>query len=216
VSRSSFAVVAMLLSGRGSGVPFCLGTSNSQPIKPPVNRAEGGHQSFCPRARNRSPAVFPHDWVRTLVDIFIHPREARSSRPHGTPANMRRSVYRDAKRNLKAPLFEAFDQPDRLTSCPVRALSTFAPRRRSGARSARVRRIHRPSRRSRARRLLLGPVQLQRVSLRGLTRILCPLNASIDRMRTGVQRFPCRAFRQGLGLPSRRAHFYFSRASSPR
>jgi hypothetical protein len=32
-----------------------------------------------------------------------------------------------AKRNVRLPLFEAFDQPDRLTSCPVRSTSTFAP-----------------------------------------------------------------------------------------
>jgi hypothetical protein len=39
----------------------------------------------------------------------------------------RRSLYLMAKRNVRLPLFEAFDQPDRLTSCPVRPVSTFAP-----------------------------------------------------------------------------------------
>src|SRR5439155_5142413 len=39
----------------------------------------------------------------------------------------RRSVYLFAKRNVRQPLFEAFDQPDTLTSCPVRPVSTFAP-----------------------------------------------------------------------------------------
>jgi hypothetical protein len=39
----------------------------------------------------------------------------------------RRSVYLFAKRNVRLPLFEAFDQPDTLTSCPVRPVSTFAP-----------------------------------------------------------------------------------------
>ena len=39
----------------------------------------------------------------------------------------RRSLYLFAKRNVRQPLLEAFDQPDTLTSCPVRPVSTFAP-----------------------------------------------------------------------------------------
>jgi hypothetical protein len=39
----------------------------------------------------------------------------------------RRSLYLFAKRNLRLPLFEVFDQPDTLSSCPVRPVSTFAP-----------------------------------------------------------------------------------------
>jgi Protein of unknown function (DUF1553)/Protein of unknown function (DUF1549) len=39
----------------------------------------------------------------------------------------RRSLYLFAKRNVRQPLLEAFDQPDRLTSCGDRAVSTFAP-----------------------------------------------------------------------------------------
>jgi hypothetical protein len=39
----------------------------------------------------------------------------------------RRSIYLFAKRNVRLPLFEAFDQPDTLNSCSVRATSTFAP-----------------------------------------------------------------------------------------
>jgi len=39
----------------------------------------------------------------------------------------RRSIYLFAKRNVRLPLFEAFDRPDLLTSCPVRPVSTFAP-----------------------------------------------------------------------------------------
>jgi hypothetical protein len=39
----------------------------------------------------------------------------------------RRSIYLFAKRNVRLPLFEAFDRPDMLTSCPVRPVSTFAP-----------------------------------------------------------------------------------------
>jgi hypothetical protein len=39
----------------------------------------------------------------------------------------RRSIYLFSKRNVRLPLLEAFDQPDTLTSCPVRPVSTFAP-----------------------------------------------------------------------------------------
>jgi hypothetical protein len=39
----------------------------------------------------------------------------------------RRSIYLFAKRNVRLPLLEAFDQPDTLTSCAVRPVSTFAP-----------------------------------------------------------------------------------------
>src|SRR5262249_17797285 len=38
-----------------------------------------------------------------------------------------RSIYLFAKRNVRLPMLEAFDQPDTLTSCPVRPVSTFAP-----------------------------------------------------------------------------------------
>jgi hypothetical protein len=39
----------------------------------------------------------------------------------------RRSIYLLNKRNVRLPLFEAFDQPDSLNSCAVRPESTFAP-----------------------------------------------------------------------------------------
>ena len=39
----------------------------------------------------------------------------------------RRSIYLFAKRNVRQPLLEAFDQPDTLTPCADRARSTFAP-----------------------------------------------------------------------------------------
>jgi hypothetical protein len=48
----------------------------------------------------------------------VHP----DGRQHG-----RRSLYLFNKRNVRLPLFEAFDQPDTLTSCPVRPVSTYAP-----------------------------------------------------------------------------------------
>ena len=39
----------------------------------------------------------------------------------------RRSIYLYAKRNVRLPMLEAFDQPDSLTPCAARAVSTFAP-----------------------------------------------------------------------------------------
>lgn len=39
----------------------------------------------------------------------------------------RRSIYVFAKRNFAYPLFAAFDQPDRVNSCPVRAATITAP-----------------------------------------------------------------------------------------
>jgi hypothetical protein len=49
---------------------------------------------------------------------------------HATPnvrEHCRRSIYLFAKRNVRLPMLEAFDQPDTVTSCPARAVSTFAP-----------------------------------------------------------------------------------------
>jgi hypothetical protein len=39
----------------------------------------------------------------------------------------RRSIYLLAKRNFTYPLFDAFDQPDRMASCPVRPATITAP-----------------------------------------------------------------------------------------
>lgn len=41
--------------------------------------------------------------------------------------HQRRSVYLFVRRNLRYPLFEAFDRPDTQTSCPRRVTSTTAP-----------------------------------------------------------------------------------------
>ena len=41
--------------------------------------------------------------------------------------HVRRSLYLFNKRNVRIPLFEAFDQPDTLNSCAARPVSTFAP-----------------------------------------------------------------------------------------
>jgi hypothetical protein len=39
----------------------------------------------------------------------------------------RRSIYLFNKRNVRLPMFEAFDQPDTLNSCAYRPVSTYAP-----------------------------------------------------------------------------------------
>jgi hypothetical protein len=39
----------------------------------------------------------------------------------------RRSIYLFARRNLRFPIFEAFDRPESTASCPARSQSTIAP-----------------------------------------------------------------------------------------
>jgi hypothetical protein len=39
----------------------------------------------------------------------------------------RRSIYIFARRNLRFPIFEAFDRPETTASCPARSRSTIAP-----------------------------------------------------------------------------------------
>lgn len=47
---------------------------------------------------------------------------------HGDPReHQRRAIYLFARRNLRYPLFEVFDRPDALTSCPQRGRSISAP-----------------------------------------------------------------------------------------
>ncbi len=70
------------------------------------------------------PGVFP----------FIDPGLFQASsernwpgRPDDDPSTWRRSIYVFAKRSIRYPLFEAFDQPDMISSCDVRNRSTTAP-----------------------------------------------------------------------------------------
>jgi hypothetical protein len=72
--------------------------------------------------------------IRTPLEPEVYDLIFTEGEPDGlwpvTPdpqEHTRRSIYLFNKRNVRLPLFEAFDQPDTLTSCPVRALSTFAP-----------------------------------------------------------------------------------------
>jgi hypothetical protein len=60
-----------------------------------------------------------------LVDLLYEPAQWQVTpdvREHD-----RRSIYLVAKRNLRLPFMEVFDQPDLLTSCPRRQSSTHAP-----------------------------------------------------------------------------------------
>jgi hypothetical protein len=49
---------------------------------------------------------------------LVHPDERQHSR---------RSLYLLNKRNVRLPILEALDQPDTLTSCGIRPVSTYAP-----------------------------------------------------------------------------------------
>jgi hypothetical protein len=67
---------------------------------------------FGPSARPQLPAEFGNKGWKPDADA---------------PARDRRSVYVLAKRNLKYPLFDAFDQPDLHNSCACRLRTTTAP-----------------------------------------------------------------------------------------
>jgi hypothetical protein len=66
--------------------------------------------------------VVPVD--RDLVGLLYDP--AQWTVTEDETEHRRRSVYLLAKRNLRLPFAEVFDQPDRLTSCPRRESSTHA------------------------------------------------------------------------------------------
>ncbi len=60
-----------------------------------------------------------------LVDLLYDPTQWRV--PADPAQHRRRSVYLIAKRNLRLPFMEVFDQPALLTSCASRETSTHAP-----------------------------------------------------------------------------------------
>lgn len=60
-----------------------------------------------------------------LVDLLYKPEQWQVT--PGEAARHRRSIYLLAKRNLRTPLLETFDQPDLQTSCGRRQSSTHAP-----------------------------------------------------------------------------------------
>ena len=60
-----------------------------------------------------------------LVDLLYDPTQWQV--PEDSAQHRRRSVYLIAKRNLRLPFMEVFDQPALLTSCARREASTHAP-----------------------------------------------------------------------------------------
>jgi hypothetical protein len=60
-----------------------------------------------------------------LVDQLYDPSQWKITSEAGEQA--RRSIYLIAKRNLRLPFMEVFDQPPSQTSCPQRQQSTHAP-----------------------------------------------------------------------------------------
>jgi hypothetical protein len=64
--------------------------------------------------------------ARPELPAGVSERYAWKPNPEPSHRN-RRSVYVLAKRNLRYPLFEAFDQPDLHQSCPRRAVTVTAP-----------------------------------------------------------------------------------------
>ena len=60
-----------------------------------------------------------------LVDLLYDPTQWKV--PADTAQHRRRSIYLIAKRNLRLPFMEVFDQPALLTSCARREASTHAP-----------------------------------------------------------------------------------------
>ena len=62
------------------------------------------------------PSLFQSSTDRTWPGMAI-----------GDPASWRRSLYIFSKRSIRYPMFEAFDQPDMVSSCSRRTRSTVAP-----------------------------------------------------------------------------------------
>ena len=77
-----------------------------------LNRSPGG-----PAVRPFiDPSLFQSSTSRTWPGLSI-----------GDPEGWRRSVYVFSKRSIRYPMFEAFDQPDMVSSCSRRTRSTVAP-----------------------------------------------------------------------------------------
>lgn len=73
--------------------------------------------------RRGGPGVMP-PLPEELTKTLLPGQWKASSNPADS---VRRSIYIFARRNLRYPLFEAFDRPDANASCPERSRSTTAP-----------------------------------------------------------------------------------------
>ncbi len=107
---------------------------------------DGGNRYFWRQSRNRHEAEVIRDQIMAVagtlnrdvggpaVRPFIDPRLFQESTDRtwpglvvGDPGSWRRSVYVFSKRSIRYPMFEAFDQPDMVSSCSKRTRSTVAP-----------------------------------------------------------------------------------------
>jgi hypothetical protein len=81
-----------------------------------LNREVGGPSVRVPLEQEVYELIFTEDEPANLWKVTADPK-----------LHTRRSLYLFAKRNVRQPLLEAFDQPDTLGPCAVRGRSTFAP-----------------------------------------------------------------------------------------
>jgi hypothetical protein len=81
-----------------------------------LNRDRGGPSVRVPLEPEVYDLIFSEDEPDQLWRVT-----ADASQHH------RRSLYLYAKRNVRYPMLEAFDQPDAINSCAARGASTFAP-----------------------------------------------------------------------------------------
>ncbi len=113
----------------------------------PANLAKDGDNKFFWRqSRNRHEAEVIRDQFLAVAGTlnlgqggpavwpYIDPSLFQSSTDRtwpglaiGDPQSWRRSLYVFSKRSIRYPMFEAFDQPDMVTSCSRRTRSTVAP-----------------------------------------------------------------------------------------
>ncbi len=101
---------------------------------------------FWRQTRNRLEAEAIRDQILAVAGTLARKRGGPSVRPYidpalfqsstdrtwpgkavGDPETRRRSLYVFSKRSIRYPMFEAFDQPDMVTSCSRRTRSTVAP-----------------------------------------------------------------------------------------
>lgn len=76
-----------------------------------LNRKQGGPGVFAPLPDAVASTLLENQWPVTENEA----------------EHARRSIYMFARRNLRAPLLEAFDKPDSNLSCPRRSATTIAP-----------------------------------------------------------------------------------------
>jgi len=81
-----------------------------------LNRKIGGPSVRVPLEPEVEELIFTEDEPSGLWQVTRDPAE-----------HTRRSLYLYTKRNVRLPLFEAFDQPDSLGSCAMRDASIYAP-----------------------------------------------------------------------------------------